>query len=153
MYFLETGGAQQAAAASMLELGQRAISRHFAFLQQGTELSQKLFAKSLEIKNGPGLVELSQDYFAGLHNLVSEVVSAQVTLAGEVMRAGCQSLIPPEAVRCPAAASEEVEKVVAGGDIAEAQVRAPEEVEIVKAMMVTTAAPATVRRKSRPKKA
>ena len=42
---------------------------------------------------------------------------------------------------------------VAGGDIAEAQERAPEEVEIVKAMMETTVAPAKARRKSRPKKA
>ncbi|MEX3937225.1 hypothetical protein AB4Y32_36745 [Paraburkholderia phymatum] len=153
MYFLETGGAQQSAAASMLELGQKAITWHFAFLQQATELSQKLFARSLEVKSGPGLFELAQDYLAGVHKLASEVVCAQVTLTGEAMRAGCQSLIPQEAVPCPAAASDKVEKVVAGGDIAEAQVRAPEEVEIVKAMMERTAAPAKVRRKSRPKKA
>jgi hypothetical protein len=34
-------------------------------------------------------------------------------------------------------------RVAAGGDIAEAQERAPEEVEIVKAMMETTVAPLT----------
>ncbi|MPW23474.1 hypothetical protein GCT13_43755 [Paraburkholderia sp. CNPSo 3157] len=155
MYFLETGGAQQAAATSMLELGQRAITRHFAFLQQATELSQKLFARSLEVKNGSDLVRFTQDYLAGVHKLASEVVCAQVTLTGEVMRAGCQSFVRPETVPAPAPAPalDKVEKVVAGGDITEAQERGHEEVAIAKATMETTVAPTKARRKSRPKKA
>jgi hypothetical protein len=153
MYFVTTGAAMQAAAASMLELWQKAITQHFSLLQQGTELSQKLFATSLEVDNGSALVEVAQGYFANVHKLASEAVCAQLTLAGDVMRAGCQSLIPTEAVTCPAPASDKIEKVVAGGDITGGQERASEEVEILKAMMEITVAPAKVRRKSRPKKA
>ena len=153
MYFLKTGAALQAAATSMLELGQRAVTQHFAFLKQAAELSQKFFVKSLEVKTGSGLVDVSLDYLTGVHKLATEVVYAQVTFAGEVARAGYQSPVELQAEPYQAQASDKAEKVVAGGDIADVRERSPEEVAIVKALMETAVEPAKARRKSRPKKA
>jgi hypothetical protein len=94
----------------MLELGQKAITQHFTFLCKVPNCSKSSLQKSLDVRNGSGLVEFAEDYFAGVHKLSSEVVCAQLTLVGEAMRAGCQSLIPAEAVPCPAPALDKVEK-------------------------------------------
>jgi hypothetical protein len=153
MSFLKTGAALQAAAASMLELGQKEVTQHFAFLRQSAELSQKFFAKSLEATTGSGLVDVSLDYVTGVHKLATEVVYAQVTFAAEVARAGYQSLLELQAGPYQAQTSGKVETVASGGDVAEVRERAPEVVESVKVMMETTVAPAKSRRKSRPKKA
>jgi hypothetical protein len=72
MYFLNAGAALPAATTSLLELVQRAVAQHFALLKQGTELSQKLFAKSLEVKTSSGFADFALEYFAGVQKLATE---------------------------------------------------------------------------------
>lgn len=149
MYFLNAGTALPAAATSMVELVQKAMAQHLAFLTRGTELSQKFVAKSLQANTGPGWVESALECFADVQKLATDVVSAQAAFAGEIAQVGCQSLL--QALSAPS--SDKREKSVGGGEFAEAQERSAEAVETVKAMAETTVVPAKPRRKSRPKKA
>ncbi len=149
MNFLNAGIALPATTTSMLELVQKAVAQHLAFVNQGTELSQKFFAKSLQANNGLGWVDLTLEYFADVQKFAMDIMSAQATFAGEIAQAGCQSLL--QAVSAPA--SGKGEKSVSGGEFAEAQEHSPEAVETVKAMAETTVVPAKPHRKSRPKKA
>lgn len=135
----QPGAIPQAAAASMIELGQKALTQHLNFVRQGAELSQKFFAKSLKVKSGEGWVGFALDYFASVHNLASEMVGVQVTLAGEVTRVARQSLIQPEALPAPAAITE---KVVTGGSIAGTQEHSPEKKGVPNALREITVASA-----------
>jgi hypothetical protein len=150
MDFLKAGVTLQAAATPMLELGQKAIIQHFDYLRQGSELSQKFFAKSLEVDTSSGLVGFALDYCEEVHRLASELVRGQVTLAGEVARVARQSLVQPEAV--PAASAADTEKVVAGSYIAEPQEGSPKKVGVVNALREMAVAPARAHSKSQPKK-
>jgi hypothetical protein len=132
---------------AMLELVQRAVVQQFDFLKQGTELSQKFFAKSLEVKTSSGLVDFVQEYFARVQQLTTDVMSAQAAFAGEITQAGYQSLVKLQAVPYSAPASDVRETSVGAGEVAEAQECSPVET-------VTTMTEATVvRRTLKPKAA